>query len=89
MRIVCFILANRMLKQLHINRDSECSGLLLCNHLDLHSQSTTCILHRDLSEIIMWGGGALEEPRVCRSLEGEFRFGKSSNEQEYILLMIV
>ncbi len=68
MRIVFFILANRMLKQLHIiNRDNECSGLLSCNHFDLHSQSITCILLRDLSEITT-GGRGLEVQRVCHSL---------------------
>ncbi len=40
-----------MLKQLHINRDSECSGLLWYNHLNTHSQSSSCILLWDLSEI--------------------------------------
>ncbi len=31
-----YLQIDAMLKQLHINGDSECSGLLLCNHLNFH-----------------------------------------------------
>ncbi len=51
-----YLQIDAILKQLDINRDSECSGLLLCN---LHYQSTSSILLRDLSEITTVGGGVL------------------------------
>ncbi len=75
MRIIfSYLQIDAMLKQLHINRDSEYSGLHLCS---LHHQSTSSILLRDLSEITTGrGGGPLEATRV----ECEFRFSKSSKE---------
>ncbi len=73
--IFAYLQIDVMLKQLHNNRDSECSGLLLCNHLNLHSQSTSYILLRDLSEITTGKGSGFES---THSLEYTFTFSKSS-----------
>ncbi len=68
-----------MQKWLYIHRrDSECSGLLWYNHLNLHSQSSpTCHLE-DLWKSLL--GEALEAPKFYHCLERESRFCQSSNE---------
>ncbi len=80
MRIVfSYLQIDAMLKQLYINRVSECICLQLCNYLNLHYQSTSSILLRDLMKLLL-GGGALEAPIVGHSLECEIRFRKSYKE---------
>ncbi len=62
-----------MLKLLHINRDSECSGLLLCNHLNPQYKSTYCILLRDLLAINIGVGWRLQEFAILRSVNSDLK----------------
>ncbi len=71
-----YLQIDAMLKQLHINRDCKCSGLLICNQLSVN----ICIILRDLSIINPGWGGALGARRVCHSLECEFIYSNSFKE---------
>ncbi len=52
--VFLYLQIDAILKQLHINRDCKCSGLLICNQLSVN----ICIILRDLSIINPgWGGG--------------------------------
>ncbi len=60
-----------MLKWLHVNRDNECSGVLLCNHLVLNYQpSLTWVPFRNHFEgshpdfVIFWRGSRFSKSSV-------------------------
>ncbi len=84
MRIVLsYLQIDSMLKWLHVNmvnRDNECSGLLLCSHLVLNSQPSLTwgpfrnhLMGRHPYFVIFWKG---------------FRFSKSSKEGSQILTIL-
>ncbi len=73
-----YLQIDAMLKQLHINRGSGCSGLLLCNHLDLPISIIPYLPLGTLQTSLQ--GEALEAPTLLFFGEGS-RFCKSSKKE--------